>query len=217
MSPTLDPRGAPRQRGGGTTEETGPASNKKRFEIIFTLFLFSFLFSSRAEAVGNFSVGLGPVGNIYAVDARPQLDPGVGGQLYFDYRWSPQFSTQFGVMVTTQDGTGADNGDNGIEFLGIPTFDVKIYFLSNESRFDPYGLLGIGVYAVSEGSRSNGTVAVGVGANAGIGVDYYVTEHISLGLSMVFRSIALIDSTGSRDNGASLFPVSLSGLAAWHW
>src|SRR3989338_10827017 len=199
VTPERVPGGLRLQRRAGTPQAAGPVSNKKCFEMFFMLLFFSsfFLLPSRAEAVGNFSVGLGPVGNIYAVDARPQLDPGVGGQLYFDYRWSPQFSTQFGVMVTTQDGTGADNGDNGIEFLGIPTFDVKIYFLSNESRFDPYGLLGIGVYAVSEGSRSNGTVAVGVGANAGICVDYYVTEHISLGLSMVFRSIALIDSTGS--------------------
>ncbi|MBI4126052.1 MAG: outer membrane beta-barrel protein [Deltaproteobacteria bacterium] len=186
-------------------------------KIAVALFTFSTLMTSSAHAVGNFSVGLGPVGNVYIVDARPELDPGVGGILYFDYRWTPQISTQFGVLVTTEDGTGISNGDNGIEFLGIPTFDLKFFVLSSPSRWDPYALIGLGVYAVSEGSVNNGTVAVGVGANVGIGTDYYLTENLSLGFAGVYRSIGLIDSTSGANNGTALFPFSLMGNVAWHW
>ena len=75
----------------------------------------------------NFTLGVGPVGQFFVVDSRPELGPGVGGTVFIDYRWSPQLSTQFGVMVSTEDGKGSDNGDKGIEFLGIPTFDVKYY------------------------------------------------------------------------------------------
>lgn len=173
--------------------------------------------SKSGSAAGNFTVGLGPVGNVFVVDTNPQLDPGVGGYLYFDYRWSPQFSTQFGVVVTTEDGDGPSNGDKGIEFLGIPTFDLKFYILSNPSRWDPYGLIGIGVYAITEGSIDNGTKAVGVGANVGLGVDYYVSERFSAGLSAVFRSIGFIDSTDSRNNGTSEFPFSMMGNIAYHF
>jgi opacity protein-like surface antigen len=166
---------------------------------------------------GNFTVGLGPVGNVYVVDSNPELDPGIGGYLYFDYRWSPQFSTQFGVIVTTQDGTGISNGDDGIEFLGIPTFDLKFYLFSEPSRWDPYGLIGIGVYAVTEGTNKNGTTAVGVGADIGLGCDFYITEKFSVGLSGVFRSIGLIDSTSGPNNGTSLFPFSIMGNVAYHF
>lgn len=173
--------------------------------------------AAAGTAGGNFTIGLGPLGNIYIVDSNPQLDPGVGGYVYFDYRWSPQFSTQFGVLVTTQDGTGISNGDNGIEFLGIPTFDLKFYILSEPSRWDPYGLLGIGVYAVTEGTAKNGTTAVGVGADVGLGTDFYITERISVGMAAIFRSIGLIDSTGGQRNGTALFPFSMLGNIAFHF
>ncbi|MBT3181865.1 MAG: outer membrane beta-barrel protein [Deltaproteobacteria bacterium] len=169
------------------------------------------------SASGNFSVGLGPLGNIYVVDSNPQLDMGAGGYVFFDYRWSPQFSTQFGVVVTTQDGTGISNGDNGIEFLGIPTFDLKFYIFSEPSRWDPYGLIGMGVYAVTEGSAKNGTTAVGIGANLGLGTDFYITEKWSVGLAAIFRSIGLIDSMGGSNNGTALFPFSMMGNVAYHF
>jgi len=169
------------------------------------------------SAAGNYSVGLGPVGNVYVVDTNPELDPGIGGYVYFDYRWSPQFSTQFGVIVTTQDGTGISSGDNGIEFLGIPTFDLKFYILSEPSRWDPYGLIGMGVYATTEGSVNNGTWAVGIGANLGLGTDFYITEKWSVGLAFVFRSIGLITDTSGSNNGTALFPFSMMGNVAYHF
>ncbi len=172
---------------------------------------------SAGNSGGNFSVGLGPVGNIFVVDSRPELDPGVGGYVFFDYRWSPQFSTQFGVMVTTEDGTGISDGDNGIEFLGIPTFDLKFYILKEPSRWDPYALIGMGVYAVTEGTAKDGTTAVGIGANMGIGTDFYITESLSVGLAAIFRSIGLIDSTSGPNNGTALFPFSLMGNIAYHF
>lgn len=190
-------------------------------KIIATVFAFALILAcaeaTAATAGGNFSVGVGPAGNVYVVDSSPELDPGVGGYLYFDYRWSPQFSTQFGVLVTTQDGTGVSAGDGGIEFLGIPTFDLKFYILREPSRWDPYGLIGMGVYATSEGSVNNGTWAVGIGANIGLGTDFYITEQWSLGLTAIFRSIGLIDSTSGANNGTALFPFSMMGNVAYHF
>lgn len=168
-------------------------------------------------ASGNYSFGIGPIGNIYVVDSTPELSPGVGGQLFFDYRWSPQFSTQFSVVVGVQDGKGTSSGDNNIIFLGIPTFDLKFYILTNPSRWDPYGLIGVGFYGVTEGSASNGTTAFGIGADLGLGTDFYITERFSLGIAAIFRSIGLIDSVGGGHNGTALFPFSLMGNVAYHF
>lgn len=173
--------------------------------------------SSDMGAAGNYTVAIGPVGNIFVVNSTPELDPGVGGHIYFDYRWSPQFSTQFGVVVSTEDGKGRSAGDNGIVLMGIPTFDLKFYVLSNPSRWDPYGLIGIGFYGVMEGSVGNGTQAFGVGADIGIGTDFYLNEKFSLGGTAVFRSIGLIDSVGGGTNGTALFPVSLMANVAYHF
>lgn len=175
------------------------------------------LFTCAGAEAQYYTFGIGPVGNIFSVDGSPEMDPGVGGYLFFDYRWSPQLSTQVSVMVTTEDGTGTDEGDKGIEFLGIPTFDIKYYLVSSVSRWDPYLLIGIGFYAVSEGTRSNGTFAVGVGANAGVGCDFYFNDRWSAGITTSFRSIGLIDSTKGPNNGKAIFPVTITGNIAYHF
>jgi len=187
---------------------------KKIFTIAVILTAVCFSTIARAE---NFTIGGGPVGNIFVVDASPELGPGVGGYIFFDYRWSPQLSTQFSVMVTTEDGQGISKGDNGIEFLGIPTIDFKYYILTSESRWDPYVMAGIGLYAISEGTRSDGTFAIGMGASAGIGCDYYFTEKWSVGLSAAFKSIGLIDKTDGKNNGTAIFPFSLAGNVGFHF
>lgn len=183
---------------------------------VVTITLLSVVVSSTAYAQ-YYTFGLGPVGNIFVVDTNPELGPGVGGYLFFDYRWSPQLSTQVSVMVTTEDGTGISSGDKGIEFLGIPTFDIKYYLVSSVSKWDPYLMVGIGFYAISEGTTKNGTFAVGVGANAGVGCDYYLSDKWSLGLTASFRSIGLIDDTKGPNNGKAIFPVTLTGNVAYHF
>lgn len=189
---------------------------KKKMAILIVL-LITLLISTKKAYAQYYTFGIGPVGNIFVVDTSPELDPGVGGYFFFDYRWSPQLSTQVSIIVTTEDGRGPDQGDRGIEFLGIPTFDIKYYLISSVSRWDPYLMIGIGFYAISEGTRSNGTFAVGVGANAGIGCDFYFNDRWSTGITASFRSIGLIDSTKGPNNGKANFPVSLAGNIAYHF
>lgn len=165
----------------------------------------------------NFTVGIGPAGNIFVVDARPELKPGVGGHFFFDYRWSPQISTQFQVIVTNQDGQGISNGDDDIIFFGIPSIDMKYYLLTSESHWDPYLMIGVGFYLISEGTSNNDSTAAGFGADAGIGLDYYITEKWSLGLTAQFRSIGLIDGTTGSNNGTAIFPFTMTGNIAFHF
>ena len=163
------------------------------------------------NSAGNYTIGLGPVGNFYLTHRHPEMDPGLGAVIYFDYRWSPELSTTVTVMMLSQDGTSSDVGQNSIVFMGIPTFDIHYYFITNPSRWDPYALIGVGYYAVTHGSAGNG-VASGLGANVGGGADYYITSKISFGLNAQFHSIALLGngSTGS-------FPISLDGRFGFHF
>jgi outer membrane protein W len=197
---------------------------KRRIALI-ALIVFTALVAGRPAAAaesapgaaGNFSFGIGPVGNIFVIDGSPELSPGVGGYLFFDYRWSPQFSTQFSVIVTTEDGKGISEGNDGIVWLGMPTFDLKFYILSEPSRWDPYGLIGVGGFAVTNGSKDDGTFAIGIGSDLGIGTDFYLTEKLSLGLTAMFRAIALIDSPSGKNQTKAIFPVSLMGNIAYHF
>ncbi|MBI2345482.1 MAG: hypothetical protein HYV03_01030 [Deltaproteobacteria bacterium] len=182
--------------------------------LLGSLLLVSIAGSATAE---DLSVGIGPTGTIFVVDANPQLGPGVGGHIYLDYRWSPQVATQFSFFVTTQDGEGVSNGDNDILLFALPTVDFKYYPLSSPGKWDPYGLLGIGLFLTSEGSTGNGTTAFGIGANAGIGVDYLMTERLSLSFSSVFRSVGMINAPKGQNNGTAIFPFTLTGSIAYHF
>lgn len=163
------------------------------------------------NAAGNYSLGIGPIGNIYLTDRHPEMSPGVGANVFFDYRWAPELSTTASVMMLVQDGTDSDKGENNIVFIGIPTFDVKYYFITDPSRWDPYASVGIGYYVVTSGARGRGT-ASGLGAQTGVGFDYYVTSRVSFGAASQFRSAALL---GGGATGA--FPLSFLGNFGFHF
>lgn len=179
--------------------------------------LFATIGMAQTSHAENFSVTAGAMGNIYVVDARPQLDPGVGGYFAFDYRWAPEVSTTFSVLVTSQNGTGISTGNNNILVFGLPTIDFKYYPIPEASHFDPFVLAGLGFYLVSDGSGGNGTQAAGMGAQAGLGCDFYFTQKISFQTLAVFRSIALIDAMSGSNNGTSIFPFSLQGGLSYHF
>lgn len=170
-----------------------------------------------AEARQGFAVGIGPVGNIYLIDTIPIMDPGIGGHVFFNYRFADQFAFETSFIITTQDGTNVSAGDNGMLFLGMPTFDFKYYFLKNDPRFDPFAAVGVGLYWLTEGSTGNSTGGLGLGAQLGLGFDFYITDRISTGFQGMFRSIGLITNFGTPSASTAIFPFSLQGNVAFHF
>lgn len=193
-------------------------NQSSRFRPIFFITLFLLFFSSTvmaqkqpASQSGNYTIGLGPVGNFYLSSRRPEMSPGIGAQIYFDYRWSPELSTTATVMMLSQNGNGQDSGEKNIIFMGIPTFDIKYYFSRNPSRWDPFASVGLGYYVVTNGQKDRGW-AHGLGAQLGGGVDYYITQRFSVGFVTQFRSVALL-----RNGATGTFPISLMGQAGFHF
>lgn len=192
---------------------------KKKYGLLaLSILTLLFVFTPRpSEARQGFAVGMGPVGNIYLIDTIPVMDPGVGGHFFFDYRFQEQIAFETTFMISTQSGTNVSSGDNGILFLGMPTMDVKFYLLKNDPRFDPFVSTGVGVYWLTEGNISNATGGVGLGAQIGVGFDYYLTDPISVGFMGVFRSIGLITNFGTPSASTAIFPYSLMGNIAFHF
>jgi len=186
--------------------------------IVFLVLLsLTVSWASPSEARQGFAIGLGPVGNIYLIDTLPIMDPGIGGHVFFNYRFAQQFAFETSFLVTTQSGANVSKGDNGILFLGMPTFDLKYYFRKNDPRFDPFAAIGLGLYWLTEGSTGNSTGGLGLGAQLGLGFDYYVTDVISLGFEGMFRSIGLITNFGTPSASTAIFPFSLQGNVAFHF
>ena len=190
---------------------------KNLFLILTLLTLASSMASRSAEARQGFAIGMGPVGNIFLVDTIPIIDPGIGGPMFFNYRFAEQLAFQTGFMLTSQDGTNVSNGDNGILFLGMPTVDLKYYFLKNDPKFDPYISTGLGLYWLTEGSRGDSTGGLGMGAQIGVGFDFYIADAVSLGFDGVFRSIGLITNLSTPSASTAIFPYSLMGNVAFHF
>lgn len=194
----------------------------KRVMSLFVLALFSVcLFPTAGDARDGMTVSLIGMGNIFLIQTDPELQIGPGGGVSFDYRFNSNFSLETMIFVTTHSGKGDNADDDSLEFLGIPTIGFKYYFLGIEdAAFDPYIGLGVGAYAISEGTQKNGTNGVGMGSNLSIGVDYYVTERFSVGFAGIFHSVAIItglESSNGRDNATALLPYSLAAKVGFHF
>lgn len=192
---------------------------KHIFFLALIITVAGFSLQAIARSSKNLTIGLMGMGNIQLLDTIPEFDPGPGGGIYFDYRFNQRFSITIDAWCTTHSGSGPSAGDNGIEFLGIPTFTIKLYFMDDEtSRWDPYAGLGIGVFATSEGSVENGTNGVGLGGQIEVGFDYYFSDLISAGFGGVFRSAGIITSLSNDNNNAiAIIPFTLMARLGFHF
>lgn len=150
-------------------------------------------------------------GSIQLVDTTPVLDPGIGGGFFFDYRFNERFSVALEAFAVTQDGDGRSRGEGDIEFLGIPTATLKLYFLNGTGKFDPYAGIGVGFYALTEGGISDQSFGVGLGAQVETGLDYLLTDTLLLSVGGTYRSVGLINSLSGAANATTYMPYTLFG------
>lgn len=167
--------------------------------------------SSGGGIVNSRTLGGTIYGSVQLVDTLPTLDPGIGGGVFFDNRFNDRFSIAIEAFAITQDGDGASGAENSIEFLGIPTATIKLYLLGATSKFDPYIGIGIGVYALTEGSIDNSSFGLGIGAQIETGLDYVLTDTLALSVGGVYRSVGLLNSLSGTANATTYMPYTLFG------
>ncbi len=183
----------------------------KKILLTLTLFIFTFSFAHARE--GN-SISLLGVGNFFLTDSHPDLKIGPGGGLGIDFRFNQHWALNGDFFFSMHDGSGLSAADDSVWLLGIPSINMKFYPMAEESSIEPYISAGLGVYIVTEGDVSDNSGGVGVGAQLGIGADFYVTEKISLGLAAQFRSIGLIQGNSQSE---ALINFSMLGNVAFHF
>ena len=184
-------------------------------KILFALAAVATLASSaQLQAREGWSVGLQGMGNFFLTDSDPDLKVGPGGGIAVDYRFNQRWSIEADLFVSFHDGGGISAGDDGMLLLGVPTAELKFYFRSQEATVEPYVFAGLGIYVLTEGDVDDDSGGIGVGGNLGAGVDFYVTDHLSLGFAVKFRPIALIQG---GNNSAALINLGLIGNIAWHF
>jgi len=184
-------------------------------KLSLTLFaLTCLMLPTQSWAREGSSVGLLGVGDFFLTDANPQLKIGPGGGIAIDFRFNQRWALESDFYFSIHDGKGANAGDNSQYLLGVPNVNLKFYFMSEEANIEPYALAGIGLYFLTEGSRSDNTGGVGMGAQIGLGVDFYVAERLSVGLSAQFRSIGLIQG---NSNSSALMDFGMTGNVMYHF
>lgn len=189
----------------------------KNLIILCTIFI---LFSSTVSAYdgyNNKTIGGNVYGSIPLVDTTPEMDLGIGGGMFFDYRFNERYSIQVESFFTTQDGKNSSSGEGDLVMLALPAVTLKLYVLNQSDKFDPYIGVGVGLYGLLEGTQSNNSGGWGMGGQIEVGVDYKLTENIMLGAGGTYRSIGLINSLSGNANATAIMPYTLFGRVGYRF
>jgi hypothetical protein len=167
------------------------------------------VFSRHKMALSGFGGG-----NFQLVDTFPDLTVGAGGGIAFDYRFNQRWGLSTSLSVFDHDGEGPSSGDNGMLLLTIPSVDLKFYFLKQEHRIDPFASAGLGISVLTGGSRADNSGGAGIGAQIGVGSDFYLSDRFSLGILTQFKTIGIIRSGGQS---SALIFLSALGNFSFHF
>jgi len=163
-------------------------------------------FSRHTMAISGFGGG-----NFQIANTFPNLDIGAGGGIAFDYRFNQRWGLQTSLSVFDHDGEGASAGDNGMLLLTLPSVDLKFYFLKEEHRIDPFVSAGLGINVLTGGSRADNSGGAGMGAQIGLGSDFYITDRFSLGILTQFKTVGII--RGGGQSSALIFIAALGNFS----
>lgn len=188
----------------------------KSLGFLFALVLISSP-SFAYDSYYNKTVGGNVYGSIQLVDTLPEVDLGIGGGMFFDYRFNERFSIMLESFFTTQDGNGRSQAEGSIEMMAIPAITFKVYVLNGTARLDPYFGVGIGFYGITEGSVSNNTGGFGLGAQVEVGVEYGLTENLMVGAGGTYRSVGIINSLSGTANATTYMPYTLFGRIGYRF
>jgi len=186
-------------------------SRKSLLLLVFSVLLIFPLTSYAYDGYSNKTIGVNVYGSVPLVDTNPILELGIGGGMFFDYRFNERFGIQLESFFTTQDGKGTSAAEGSIEFVAIPAATFKIFILSELERIDPYFGVGIGFYWLTEGSIANNSAGFGLGAQIEVGLEFLVAQNLMMGVGGTYRSVGLINTLSGTANATTYMPYTLFG------
>lgn len=161
--------------------------NRKSFFAMIVLFLIGTTgFAQEEKQESQFShrglkaaIGLGGFENEF----RQTFKDGEGGSLSLGYGIDDHFSLWIAVVAAEH--PAQQDRENVTNFAG-GEIDVQYKFIT-DSRWQPYGKVGVGIYGISE-NNSNLTFG-GTGFAAALGLDYFFSRHFGIGAELQFKEL----------------------------
>jgi opacity protein-like surface antigen len=166
---------------------------KKSFFFASILVLFAVTTIQRAEAKEGFYLGANILHNTIDGDFNgtdgPEADPGFGLGLILGYGFRTGFAIQLDLNGSAHDSpasTGSGTADAG---LGALILGLKYNFLADK-ELQPFVRAGVGGFGfVIEDPLAGDVKLRGAGFDLGIGADYYLNPHFSIGAGISRRFI----------------------------
>jgi len=161
--------------------------------MVFAGLLLSAVADGRAqEKVEQFSqkgIKVSVSSGSYNVIPERNLKEGEGGMLSVGYGFTERFSlwvSLFGAEHLRSDGSPVPVEFGGIELNLQHKFSV-------DSRLQPYGKVGFGVYGLGE--KDAAETLIGAGINVALGVDYFFAKHFGVGLEVMAKKLDYFQKT----------------------
>jgi outer membrane autotransporter protein len=111
----------------------------------------------------------------------------------------------------------------------INTFMVNAYYDFNTGiGLTPYAGFGLGAALINSKSDMEGNIATGIGIESvkgkttnfawsiGVGVDYDITDNISVGLEYRYTNLGEVEAKGSKDVSGNIFDLTTKHKLAMH-
>ena len=115
--------------------------------------------------------------------AERGLNEGEGGALSLGYGFTNRFSMWLTLLGSEH--IPVNGGEWMTEFGGIELNLQQKFEI--ESRLQPYGKVGFGVYTLQE--HNSDIAMIGAGLNVALGVDYLFSKHFGIGAEVMFKKL----------------------------
>jgi hypothetical protein len=172
-----------------------------------------------AENISGFLIGLN-VTRTLPLTSDIEMSSGGGYALSLGWRSSSgsDIRLRYFISMHNVDSIPVSFGHQTTMAFGGLALDLRYHF-SLEKRSQPYGLIGVGSYALVD---FNENALSGLGINCGIGCGFFLNDHLSIGPEAILYpfSYSVIGKNGvygrlnRRINGTTL---ALSVLATCHF
>ncbi len=137
-----------------------------------------------------FGAGLTGAAVLHRDSATP-IGSGGGATLYSGLRLHRSLGLELGWLGTIHGPADSALGDSTEDpwILNGFTADARIYLPASDSHWEPYLQGGFGVYVAGE--QNYGELSIGTGFQAGGGFDARIGPHLSAGVRVLYRGLAL--------------------------
>jgi len=127
--------------------------------------------------------------------AERGLKEGEGGALSLGYGFTDRFSMWLTLLGSEH--IPVNGGELMTEFSGIE-LNLQQKF-EVESRLQPYGKVGFGVYILQE--HNSDIAMIGAGINVALGVDYLFSKHFGVGAEVMFKKLDYYSKRQETEQG----------------